>query len=272
VRALLSLLLLVSVLLPAAAQDAKPQTIRLGAITLEIVQGKEGEQELRAGGRVLLSDYRIEPGPTLQTDKISVGVFDVWAGGNACGGWPVIVSVDAAGQVSVDRTFENECRGFSVAAEADAILFVQQAVPGEDGSAWRFVPGSGLRRLGVLEFRPQPNRGWSDLDQSLDHPSSLFDVEPVDAAARRLGKAVYAEIAIALQVAGEVEKLGERYRIGTGCQPHACNSVAGFIGIDRIGRAVFFARRDESRVRTWPALGTWPRELRSAFESWRQGR
>lgn len=269
VRVLLALLLCCAAV-SLRAEEAKPQKIELGPVTLELMKASETQSELRLGSRVLLSDFQIEPGPVLRTDKVTAAVFQVWAGGNACGGWPAVVSVNAAGEVAVDRTFEDECAGFTVAVESDGILFVQRPFPGQQGSVWRYAPEGGFRRLGVLEFAPQPKSSWADLERSLDHPLSLFDVALVDAAARRLGGAVYAELATALAVAGPVEKTGERYLVGTGCQAHACNSVEGFIGIDRTARAVYFARRDESRVRTWPVLAAWPRELRSAFESWRK--
>lgn len=205
----------------------------------------------------------------MKAGALHVAVFELWAGGNACGAWPAIVIVDSAGKVSVDTRFADECRVFSIATETDAIVLVQRAFPWEDGAVWR-VADDGVRRLGKLVFEPQPGTTWVDLDKALDHPTSLFDIAPVDAAVRSLVGQGYAEFASSLSVASGVERRG-RYLIGTGCQPHSCTIIEGFIAVDRDAKQVYLGYKNEGRVTTWPALARWPNALRREFESWRNG-
>jgi len=79
----------------------------------------------------------------------------------------------------------------------------------------------------LLVFRPQPKSAWVDLDKWLDHPLSLFNVAPVDAAIRKLTGRQFGDFALRLRVASEVQKKGDRFFGRTGCRPHACNSDAG---------------------------------------------
>ncbi len=268
-RAALALLFAL-VAAPLAAQENKPKPVAVGPVTLEIVARSDTEQELRHGARVLAKDYRIEAGPVVKAGAVHIALFDLWAGGNACTAWPLIVTVDAAGKVMVDERFEDECRGFAPAAEADAIVLVQRAFPGLDGAIWR-IAEDGVKRLGKLVFEPQPGSTWADLDKALDHPTSLFEVAPVDAAARRLAGQHYGEVAQALSVASPVATRG-RFLVGTGCRPHSCTIVEGFIGIDREAKQVFLGLKKEGRFTSWPALARWPADLRRDFESWRKGR
>ena len=149
-------------------------------------------------------------------------------------------------------------------------MFVSQALPDQNGAVWRYAPGSGFKRLEILVFKPQPNSTWNDLDKSLDHPLSLFDVAPVDAAVRKLTGRRFGELLLRLRVASGVEKKGEGYLVGTGCQPHACNSEQGFIGIDRNAHAVFLAVNRDGKIAMWPDVARWPELLRGEFNAWRR--
>lgn len=252
------------------AEEAKPQDVTVGPVTLQIVETDSGEKELRHGTRVLAKDYSLNEGLAAKFKDTHARVFDVGPGGNACEGWPAIVTVNKDGKIAVDTTLKGECHYFIVATDEDGFVFVERAVPDQDGAVWRFAPGEGLRRLGLLVFRPQPKSNWNDLDKWLDHPLSLFNVAPVDTAARKLTGKQFGDLALRLRVASEVEKKGDRFLIGTGCQPHACNSDQGFIGIDRSARAVFLAMKQNGRVAAWPDAGRWPEALRGELASWRK--
>jgi hypothetical protein len=132
---------------------------------------------------------------------------------------------------------------------------------------WRFTPDGGLRRLGILVFRPQPNSTWNDIDKMLDHPLSLFSCAPFDAAVHKLTGRQYGDLALRLHVAAGVEKKGN-YLIATGCQAHACDSDQGFIAIDRKAHAVFLAMRSGKEVITWPRAVSWPTPLRDELKGW----
>ena len=269
VRALLAAFVLAAVApLGVHAEEAKPQDVTVGPVTLQIVETDSGEKELRHGGRVLVKDYSLSEGLVAKFKDVSARVFDVGPGGNACEGWPAVVTVDRDGKVAVDTTLKGECHYFIVATDEDGFVFVERAVPDQDGSVWRFAPGEGLRRLGLLVFRPQPKSSWNDLDKWLDHPLSLFNVAPVDTAIRKLTGRQFGDLALRLRVASEVEKKGDGFLVGTGCQPHACDSDAGFLAIERKTRGVFLAMRSGKEMNIWPPLGRWPELLRAELKSW----
>jgi hypothetical protein len=253
--------------LPLAAQE-RPVPVKIGPAMLEIVDRAEAGHELRHDDRVLAKEYRIEPGPVVASGDAHVAVFDMWGGGNACVAWPLVVLVDAAGKVALDRRFETECTGFAYASQTDAIVLVRRAFPFEDGAVWQ-AAGNGVRFLGTLKFAPQPNSTWADLDKALDHPLSLFDVAPLDAAVRKLTGSSYAEFARALGVASPVEARGP-YLIGSGCLPHACGDTEGFLAIEREAKRIFLGLKTRGRVRAWPALAAWPKPLRDEFGAWRK--
>jgi hypothetical protein len=160
------------------------------------------------------------------------------------------------------------CSLYAASTDQEGFTFVEKAVAGKEGSVWRFTPDAGMQRLGVLVFRPQPKSTWKDLDKWLDHPMSLFNVAPFDAAVRKLTGAQYPEFTMRLHVGAELEKKDARFLIGTGCQAHACNSDQSFVGIDRKGNAVYLAMRRNARITTWPAAPNWPQPLQEEFKSW----
>jgi hypothetical protein len=266
--ALLAALLLA--LAPAGrAEEAKPIDVTVGPVMLQIVKTDSGESELHDGGRVLVKDFIVDPGLAGTFNDVQARVFEISQGGNACEGWPAIVTVDKDRTVNIDTTLKDACGTFTASADLEGFTFVEAVVPGQDGSVWRFTPGRGLRKLGDLIFRPQPNTTWGDLDKMLDHPLSLFSCAPFDAAVHRLTGRQYADLAIRLHVASEVEQKGD-YLIAQGCQAHACNSDQGFIAIDRKAHKVFLAMRSEKDVTTWPKLANWPARLRDEFKAWQK--
>lgn len=260
--------LTLALLAPAAhAEKAKPVDVTVGPVTLQIIESDSGEKELRDGTRVLVKDYMIEPGLAASFKDIQARVFGISQGGNACEGWPAIVTVDKDRKVKVDTTMHDECATFATSADPEGFTFVETPVPGQDGSAWYFTPEKGLLKLGRLVFEPQPGTTWNDLDKMRDHPLSLFACAPFDAAVRKLIGKQYDDLAIRLRVASGVEQKGN-YLIAQGCQAHACNSDQGFVAIDRNSHAVFLAMRSDKAVTTWPKAAGWPAALRATLKSW----
>lgn len=263
-RSALALLLLLAA--SAHAQNAaKPEDVAVGPVTLQIVETDGGEKELRHGTRVLLKDFSVGAGMAAKFKDTHARVIEVGPGGNACDGWPAVVTVKD-GKVAADTTMKKECSSFAASADEEGFTFVEKPTPDRDGSVWRFTPDEGMRRLGLLVFRPQPNSTWADLEKMLDHPLSLFNVAPFDAAVRKLTGAQYRALATRLNVAGGVERKGD-FLIGSGCQAHACNSDQGFVGIDRKSREIFLAMKANGRITAWPALARWPAVLRDDFKS-----
>ena len=85
---------------------------------------------------------------------------------------------------------------------------------------------------------------------------------------RKLTGRQFGDFALRLRVASEVRKKGERFLVGTGCQPHACNSDAGFVAIDRKAHSVFLAMRSDKDLTTWPKAASWPAPLRTELRAW----
>lgn len=268
-RALLAALLLALAPAARAEQAVKPTSVKVGSVTLQIVDNGNGEQELRERTRVLAKDAIINPGLAASFKGTQARVFEMSPGGNACDGWPAVITVDKAGKVAADTTMKEECASFNATADAEGFTFVQQAVPGMEGSVWRFTPERGMRKLGALVFQPQPNSTWSDLDRMLDHPMSLFSCAPFDAAVHKLTGVNYVELALRLHVGSAVEKK-DGYLIATGCQAHACDSDEGFIAIDRKRHDVFVAVRSDKDVTVFPKLETWPAPARDELKAWQK--
>lgn len=271
VRRALATALLLAICAPcdAFAEQAKPRDVAIGPVTLQIVETDSGEKELRHGARVLVKDYAVNESLAAKFKDTHARVFDVGPGGNACDGWPAVVTVDKDGKVAADTTMKDLCSLFGASADEEGFTFVERAVPGQPGSVWRFTPEAGMRRLGLLVFRPQSKTTWNDLEKSLDHPLTLFDVAPFNAAVRKLTGNQYNDFTLRLRVAGSVEKKGN-FLIGSGCQPHSCNSDQGFLAVDRKTQDVFLAMRRNERFTTWPALNRWPAPLSAEYESWRK--
>jgi hypothetical protein len=256
--------------LPAHAEEAaKPVEVKVGPVTLQIVDTPSGEKELRDGTRVLVKDYVINDGLAATFKDTQARVFDISPGGNACDGWPAVVTVDNNRKVAIDTTMKHECATFAASADAEGFSFVEAVAPGQDGSVWRFTPERGLKRLGVLVFRPQPNSTWNDLDKMLDHPLSLFYCAPFDAMVHRLTGKQYGDLALRLNVASGVEKKGN-YLIATGCQAHACDTDRGFVAIDRKAHTVFLAMRSDKDMTAWPKAASWPAAVREELKAWQK--
>lgn len=267
-RALLAVLLALAAPAGRAEEAAKPVDVPVGPVTLQIIETDSGEKELRDGTRVLVKDYVISPGLAASFGETRARVFEISQGGNACDGWPAVVTVDKDRKVAIDTTMRGACASFVASADPDGFTFVEAAAPDQNGAVWRFTTDRGLRRLGVLVFRPQPESTWNDIDRMLDHPLSMFSCAPFDAAVRKLTGRQYGEFALRLRVASEVEQKGS-YLVAQGCQAHACNSDQGFVVVDRKTHTVFLAMRSDRKLTIWPALAKWSAPARQHFEAWR---
>jgi len=144
------------------AEGAKPQDVTVGPVTLQIVETASGEKELRHGTRVLAKDYSLNEGLAAKFKDTHARVFDVGPGGNACEGWPAVVTVDKDGKVAIDTTLKGECHYFIVATEEDGFVFIERAVPDVEADrvmvddvrggylAAQHLAALGHKRIGVI--------------------------------------------------------------------------------------------------------------------------
>jgi hypothetical protein len=250
------------------AQDlAKPVELTIGPETFRIVESDTGEKRLLHGTRVLVADSTVDEGLAASFGAVHARVFMVGPGGGDCDGWPAVVTVDAGGKVATDLTMKGLCGLYAATRDDDGFTFVDRPLPGYDGSVWRFTPEQGLRRLGVLTFRPQPGTTWRDTSRYTSHPLQRFYVAPFDAAVRRLTGANYREFVTRLHVGSDVKQEGDFVSI-TGCKAHNCPSDKAFVGVDIKAGAAFLAMLKGRRITAWPALSRWPKPLRDAYGEW----
>ena len=127
-----------------SAQQAKPQDVAVGPVTLQIVETDSGEKELRHGQRVLVKDYLVNEGLAAKLKDTHARVFDVGPGGNACDGWPAVVTVDKDGKVAIDTTMKGLC-AFFVGLRRRGRLHLRRAR--RAGSGWLGVALRAGRRV-----------------------------------------------------------------------------------------------------------------------------
>jgi hypothetical protein len=252
----------------AHAQDfAQPIDVPVGPETLRIVETDRGEKELRHGTRVLVADSTVEEGLAATFGTTHARVFMISPGGGDCDGWPAVVTVAADGKVTIDLTMKDLCGLYTATRDDEGFTFIDRPLPGYDGSVWRFTPEQGLRRLGVLAFKPQPGTSWKDIPRYTSHPLQFFYVAPFDTAVRRLAGVNYRELVTRLHVGSDVKHEGDFVSV-TGCKAHSCPSDRAFVGIDIKAGAAFLAMLKDRRITTWPALSRWPKPLREAYGEW----
>src|SRR4051812_7570317 len=101
--------IVLAISLACAEEAAKPTDVMVGSVTLQIVETDTGEKELRHGTRVLVKDYSLSEGVAAKFKDTQARVFNVGPGGNACDGWPAVVTVNKDNKVAIDRTMEDLC-------------------------------------------------------------------------------------------------------------------------------------------------------------------
>jgi hypothetical protein len=268
VRLAVAGVLLASFVHAAFGQDlAKPVELTIGSETFRIIESDSGEKRLLHGTRVLIADSTVDEGLAASFGAVHARVFTVSPGGGDCDGWPAVVTVASDGKVDIDLTMKGLCGLYAATRDDEGFTFVDRPLPGYDGAVWRFTPEQGLRRLGVLAFRPQPGTTWQDISRYTSHPLRFFYVAPFDAEVRRLTGANYREFVTRLHVGSDVKQDGGFVSV-TGCKAHNCPSDRAFVGIDIKAGAAFLAMLKDRRITTWPALSRWPKPLREAYGEW----
>ncbi|MET3791142.1 hypothetical protein [Aquamicrobium terrae] len=254
---------------PALTQDEQPQSIPFAGGALTITQKEEyGEKTLSFGDKELASAYVVYFDKIVDLAGTEVALFDVGDGGNACGPAKIMVWKGENGAVQRASMGEDDCGAPVTTVSDDSLYFVPWLAPGGDGVVTRWTPDAGFATAGTLTYAPQPGTGWKDIDPAkFGNMIDAFQNEAVYGQAVDLLDDSLEEVVTSLMVGAGPEKTASGIIYGDGCIPHACGTYDGFMAIDPANQKLYFARQtDAGKPQTWPALGGWPAEARTAME------
>jgi hypothetical protein len=184
-----------------------------------------------------------------------------------------IVAVDAAGRIDATDRFGTCSDLAEIDGNADAITVRFAPVAGLDGRLYRWTAARGLAAPETLPFAAKPGTGWADAGELVgQHPSTLFDNAEISAALKTLLGGDYPLLIDRLLVAENMQRVGAKLIVGTGCMAHACNTDAAFVGLDPAKRLVYVAiQQDGKAARLYPAAAKWPSALRARRKAWHDG-
>jgi hypothetical protein len=254
----------------AQAQEEKPAPVPFAGGTLAITQTEEyGEKTLSFDGKELAKAYFVYFNGIVKVGGVDVALFDTGDGGNACGPAKVMVWKPEGQDIQRASIGENDCGAPPAGVSDEAIYFVPWLLPGASGDVRKWSPQTGFALAGRLSYAPDPGTGWGDVDPAkFDNIIDAFHNEAVYGEAKKLLGDGLTEMATSLLVGGGTEKTKSGIAYARGCIPHACGGGDGFMAIDTKGKKLYFARQtDKAQPDAWPALKTWPGELREALKT-----
>ena len=249
-----------------AQDDQQPQDIPFEGGTLTVTATPEGESVLTYGGEELARNYVVTYDRTVEVSGVSVAMFFVGDGGNMCPPSSLLVWKPEGGRLKTE-TVGDDCGSPSPAATPDNLFFVPYVMPGGSGTVEIWTPEGGLEQAGTLTYAPQPGTSWKTFGaKKLHYILDAMKNADVYRASRKLLGDKLADVVTSLTVSGDTEKTPSGVVWGTGCVPHDCGGSDGFMGVDAKRRQVYFAQQgDGDEPTTWPALDTWPKDLREAM-------
>ncbi|WP_315926346.1 hypothetical protein [Mesorhizobium sp. SP-1A] len=253
----------------ADASDDKQAPIPFAGGQLTVTQKEEyGEKTLSFDGKELAHNYVVYFDQIAKVAGVDVALFDVGDGGNACGPAKVMVWKPEGGQVESASIGGDDCGAPPAAINQDAIYFVPWLMPGGSAQVKKWAPTTGFTLAGNLTYMPEPGTGWKDIDASkYSNIIDAFHNEAVYKAATRLLGDKLDEVTTSLLVGGGTDRTASGIIYASGCVPHDCGGNDGFMAIDAKEKKLYFARQnDKPEPDAWPALKTWPADLRAAVQ------
>ncbi|QIA21079.1 hypothetical protein [Mesorhizobium sp. AA22] len=251
----------------ALADDNSQAPVLFESGQLTISQQEEyGEKVLAYDGKQLASNYEVSFDKIVKVGAVNVALVDVGDGGNQCGPAKVIVWKPEGGTIQSITVEQDECGAPPAAISDSAIYFVPYLLPGVSKPALQWSPTDGLTTAGNLTYMPEPGTDWKDVDPSkYDNVVDAFHNEAVYRLAETLLGKEMPEMATSLLVGGGTEKTASGAFYASGCVPHDCGGNDGFMAVDPANHKLYFARRgDKPEPDAWPAVNTWPAEVREA--------
>ncbi|TKB87776.1 MAG: hypothetical protein E5W81_09335, partial [Mesorhizobium sp.] len=163
---------------------------------------------------------------------------------------------------------QDECGAPPAAISDSVIYFVPYLLPGDSKPALQWSPTDGLTTSGNLTYMPEPATDWKDVDPSkYDNIIDAFHNEAVYKLAETLLGKDMPDMATSLLVGGGTEKTASGAFFASGCVPHDCGGNDGFMAVDPANHKLYFARRgDKPEPDAWPAVATWPADVREALD------
>ncbi len=253
----------------AASADAGQSPIPFEGGQLTITQPEQdGEKVLAFDAQTLASNYDVSFDKIAIISGVKVALFDVGDGGNQCGPAKVIVWKPEGGKIQSTKVEQDECGAPPAAISDSAIYFVPYLLPGDSKPALQWSPQSGLSTSGNLTYMPEPGTQWKDVDPSkYDNIIDAFRNEDVYKQAQTLLGKDMTDMATSLLVGGGTEKTASGAFYATGCVPHDCGGNDGFMAVDPAKQKLYFARRgDNGGPQAWPAVATWPADIKEALD------
>ncbi|MBZ9908966.1 hypothetical protein LB557_23435 [Mesorhizobium sp. BR115XR7A] len=252
-----------------AADDDKQAPVPFEGGHLTITQPEQdGEKVLAYDGKQLASNYDLFFDKIVEVGGIKVALFDVGDGGNQCGPATVIVWRPEGGAIQSTKVEQDECGAPPAGVSDNAIYFVPYLLPGDQKPALQWSPTDGLTISGNLTYMPEPGTDWKDIDpEKYQNIIDAFHNEAVYKEAEKLLGKDMPDMATSLLVGGGTEKTATGAFFASGCVPHDCGGNDGFMAVDPAKHQLYFARRgDNGQPNAWPALATWPADVKEALD------
>ncbi|MER8518479.1 hypothetical protein NKI48_01530 [Mesorhizobium sp. M0644] len=253
----------------ALADNDKQAPIPFEGGQLTITQEEEyGERVLAFDGKELARNYDVFFDKIVEVGGVKVALVDVGDGGNQCGPAKVIVWKPEGGAIQTTTVEQDECGAPPAAISDSAVYFVPYLLPGDSKPALQWSPTDGLTTSGNLTYMPEPGTDWKDIDPSkYDNIIDAFHNEAVYRLAETLLGKDMPDMATSLLVGGGTEKTASCAFFASGCVPHDCGGNDGFMAVDPVKHKLYFARRgDKPEPDAWPAVSTWPADVKEALD------
>ncbi|TPK71788.1 hypothetical protein FJ930_14270 [Mesorhizobium sp. B2-4-15] len=252
-----------------ATDDDQQAPVPFEGGQLTITQKEQyGEKVLSYDGQQLASNYDVFFDKIVKIGDVNVALVDVGDGGNQCGPAKVIVWKPKDGKIQTTTVEQDQCGAPPAAVSDNAIYFVPYLLPGDEKPALQWSPTSGLTTSGNLTYMPEPGTDWKDIDPSkYDNIIDTFHNEAVYKEAEKLLGKGLPDMATSLLVGGGTEKTASGAFYASGCVPHDCGGNDGFMAVDPANQKLYFARRgDNGQPNAWPAVTTWPADVKEALD------
>lgn len=255
---------------PLLAQDEEPPQppIPFEGGTLTITPTDDLDKVLAYDGKELARDYVVYFDRIVELGGTKVALFAVGDGGNQCGPAELIVWKPQGGDIQTETVGE-DCGAPPAAVTGESIYFVPYLIPGESDTVMVWSPEGGLEVAGKLTYEPQPGTDWTDFDPSrLENIVDALKNEAVYETSQKLLGDQLTGVVTGLLTGGGTDTTASGILYASGCVPHACGTADAFMGVDAPHRRVYFAQQGENPApAAWPALDTWPADLRQAMQA-----
>jgi len=263
----LNLALATLILTLSGAQAEEESSIPFADGAFTISETDSMERVLSYNGTEIVRGYFLDYDRIVEIGTVEAALFQVGAGGNACGPRTVIAWKPEDEELKTALAGD-DCGSPSPAITDSAIYFVPYLLPGTSAEVQVWTPDEGLTLAGTLSYTPQPGTSWDSLNiDDLAYPVDAFSNEAVYKMAQTLLGNKLVDVATGLSVTDGFHKLASGIAYASGCVPHACGSADAFMAIDKANRKLYFAQQDgNGGVEAWPALSEWPEDVRKAMQ------